>query len=262
MILGLSLQKKWKGLRDTFVREMKKHKNAPSGSGASKSNYVYFQRLMFLERSVRIKPNERNVTETPEINDNELNSTEDGREDILRAPSQNIKRKKMSAADTEFLNIIKHNIGSRNQQHSKVPCIMESDDDKLFCLSLHKELLKVSEVNRMEVKILQKAQQSSNRTTYSDDTYSLNNNPSTSINSVLPSIPSQYQTQMSRSKQYVFQEYDPTTPSIIPPQSRISTSTPIIISQEVLYSPSPTSRDSQNSEYLECKCKICMCSIG
>lgn len=81
---------------------MKKQKNAPSGSGASKTNYVYFQRLMFLERSVRIKPNERNVIETPEIMDNEFFSV-DGREDILRVPSQKMK---MSAADTEFLNII------------------------------------------------------------------------------------------------------------------------------------------------------------
>lgn len=85
---------------------MKKQKNAPSGSGASKTNYVYFQRLMFLERSVRIKPNERNVIETPEIMDNELNFSVDGREDILRVPSQKTKKMKMSAADTEFLNII------------------------------------------------------------------------------------------------------------------------------------------------------------
>lgn len=192
---------------------MKKQKNAPSGSGASKTNYVYFQRLMFLERSVRIKPNERNVIETPEIMDNELNFSVDGREDILRVPSQKTKKMKMSAADTEFLNIIKHNIGSRNQQNTQVPCIMESDDDKLFCLSLHKELLKVPDVNRMEVKIelmkvLQKAQQS----------YSLNNYPSTSNNSVLSadlfSNRPQYQTQMSRPTQHVFQEYDPETPSI------------------------------------------------
>lgn len=117
LISGNTLQKKWKGLRDTFVREMKKTKNAPSGSGASKIQYIYFQRLMFLERSVRNKKTESNIQDTSENSEtgNE-ESKADAREDIMRPPNQNIKRKKMIAADAEFLNIIKNNISTRNQQ--------------------------------------------------------------------------------------------------------------------------------------------------
>ncbi|CAH2011206.1 unnamed protein product [Acanthoscelides obtectus] len=80
-------------------------------------------------------------------------STADAREDIMRPPNQNIKRKKMTAADAEFLNIINKNISCRNQQQPLLSSVMEGDDDKLFCLSLHKELLKVPEANRIAVKL-------------------------------------------------------------------------------------------------------------
>lgn len=147
-VSGLTLQKKWKGLRDGFVREMKKKKNAPSGSGAaSKTSYIYFNRLMFLERSVNNKSTESNIS-----TDIEQNSSVDG-EDVMRPPptSGPSKKKKISAADAEFLSIIQKNVLSGNQSR---PCITEeNDDDKLFCLSLHKELLKVPESNRLETKI-------------------------------------------------------------------------------------------------------------
>ncbi|VVD04933.1 unnamed protein product [Leptidea sinapis] len=89
----------------------------------------------------------------------------------MRSPNQNIKRKKMTAADAEYLNIIKHNISTRNQQQPLVSSVTEGDDDKLFCLSLHIDLLKVPEANRIAVKIelmkvLQAAQQSSQSTVY------------------------------------------------------------------------------------------------
>lgn len=64
----------------------------------------------------------------------------------------------MNAADEEFLGIISKNLAPRNH-----PQTSESDDDKLFCLSLHKELIKVPEEKRLQAKIdlmnvLQKAQ--------------------------------------------------------------------------------------------------------
>ncbi|KAG5897655.1 hypothetical protein JTB14_024484 [Gonioctena quinquepunctata] len=67
-------------------------------------------------------------------------------EDVMRPPrSQAEKKKKLNAADEEFLSIIKTNLASGNQPQTSNQ--MESDDDKLFCLSLHKELLKVPEEN-------------------------------------------------------------------------------------------------------------------
>lgn len=257
MFSGNTLQKKWKGLRDTFVREMRKTKNAPSGSGASKIQYIYFQRLMFLERSVRNKKTESNIQDTSENSEtgNE-ESTADAREDIMRPPNQNIKRKKMTAADAEFLNIIKNNISSTNQQQPLVSSVTEGDDDKLFCLSLHKELLKVPEANRIAVKIelmkiLQAAQQPSQSTLYSNNSYSYFSNSSASSSTSIPVRP-RYHAQPPRPNEFSFQEYDPEIPSITALQGRNSISVPRS-SQAALYvnSPSTSSRDSQDSECLD-----------
>jgi len=50
-IIGVTLQKKWKSLRDNYVRESKKCKIVKSGSGASKkSTYIHFERLRFLQK--------------------------------------------------------------------------------------------------------------------------------------------------------------------------------------------------------------------
>ncbi|XP_048486662.1 uncharacterized protein LOC125490692 [Plutella xylostella] len=155
--LGMLLQKKWKGLRDGFVREMKRIKTTPSGSKASKNKYIYFERLMFLERSTRNKTTDSNIVSSPAAPE-EQDISGDG-EDVMRPPvSQPKKKKKMNAADEEFLAIISKNLAPRNQ-----PQTSESDDDKLFCLSLHKELIKVPEEMRLQAKIdlmnvLQKAQ--------------------------------------------------------------------------------------------------------
>lgn len=110
---------------------------------------------MFLEGSVSNKPTESNITIT-------TNSSEayDDIGGVGRPPPnqpKEFRKKKMSPADTAFLNVVKQQITSKSQT-------MEQDDDKLFCLSLHKELLKVPEQNRIGVKIemmacLQRAQQ-------------------------------------------------------------------------------------------------------
>ncbi|KAG5884921.1 hypothetical protein JTB14_034119 [Gonioctena quinquepunctata] len=65
--------------------------------------------------------------------------------------SQAKKKKKLNAADEEFISNIKTNLASGNQPQTSNQ--MESDDDKLFCLSLHKELLEVPEENRLQTKI-------------------------------------------------------------------------------------------------------------
>lgn len=203
---------------------------------------------MFLERSVRNKKTESNIQDTSENAEagNEESSVD---EDIMRPPNQNIKRKKMTAADAEFLNIIKNSASSRNQQQPLVSIVTEGDDDKLFCLSLHKELLKVPEANRIAVKIelmkiLQAAQQSSQSTVYSNNSYFSNSSASFST-----SVPVRYHAQPSRPNEFTYQEYDPETPSITPWQGRNSISLPRS-SQATLYVNSPSSRDSQDSECL------------
>jgi len=53
---GLELQKRWKGLRDGYVKEVKNMKQIKSGSGASaRSSYLYYGRLQFLQPTIKKK---------------------------------------------------------------------------------------------------------------------------------------------------------------------------------------------------------------
>ncbi|CAH1976148.1 unnamed protein product [Acanthoscelides obtectus] len=112
--IGNSLQQKWKGLRDGFVRELKRRKTTPSGSGApGKGKYIYFERLMFLERSTRNKTTDSNINTTPRAT--EQQDLSGNGEDVTRPPvRQAKKKKKLDAADEEFLTIIKKKFLSRN----------------------------------------------------------------------------------------------------------------------------------------------------
>lgn len=61
---GVTLQKKWKNIRDAYNKEFKKDKSIPSGSGACKgSKYMYFDRLSFLQKTVENKETTSNIHE-------------------------------------------------------------------------------------------------------------------------------------------------------------------------------------------------------
>ncbi|KAJ2941416.1 hypothetical protein O0L34_g3625 [Tuta absoluta] len=255
--LGISLQKKWKGLRDGFVREMKKKKTTPSGSGASgKTKYLYFERLMFLERSIHNKTTDSNINATPAATE-EQEFSGDG-EDVMRPPvSQAKKKKKLNAADEEFLAIIKTNLGSKHQPDTSNQT--EPDDDKLFCLSLHKELLKVPEENRLQTKIeLMKVLQAQQ---------TLSHKPSTARSAYLPSTQYHFQTGMTqRGQRDYFEEtgyntIDPSTSSFPPAtfssynrnyctMQRNTPSTTSAYNNPTTPSPAST-QDSQESELME-----------
>ncbi|CAG9822106.1 unnamed protein product [Phaedon cochleariae] len=84
--LGILLQKKWKGLRDGFVREIKRKKTTPSGSGASgKTKYIYFERLKFLERSIHNKTTDSNINTTSATAEEQDFSGDE--EDVVRCSS-------------------------------------------------------------------------------------------------------------------------------------------------------------------------------
>ncbi|XP_022829267.1 uncharacterized protein LOC111358380 [Spodoptera litura] len=87
-LLGSTLTRKWKSIRDNYIRESKRQKNLPSGSGSSKHvPYVYFAKLKFLESSVVNKDTENNF-ETPAVTNTDLNNAEN--EDLI-PPSTKIE---------------------------------------------------------------------------------------------------------------------------------------------------------------------------
>jgi len=153
--LGLTLQKKWKSLRDNYVREAKKCKMVKSGSGRSnKSTYLHSERLRFLQGSV-----ENNVTESSfstddenvkiTNNSNNVNDVDDNFKSPKEDCRKNKKKIKLHPADEHFANILEKSMAQRYVPEKKD----EDDEDKLFCLSLVKEIKKVPEDKRLKLKI-------------------------------------------------------------------------------------------------------------
>ncbi|KAL4708521.1 hypothetical protein ACJJTC_014129 [Scirpophaga incertulas] len=158
-----TLTRKWKSIRDNYIRESKRQKNLPSGSGSSKHvPYVYFAKLKFLESSVVNKDTENNF-ETPAVTNSDLNNAEN--EDLIPPPKEQTegtrKKQKINAVDKQIVDILEKSLHAR--QKLQTAQLTNEDDDKLFCLSLYTELKKVPENRRLSTKIellnvIQKAQ--------------------------------------------------------------------------------------------------------
>ena len=131
------LQKKWKSLRDCYSRELKKHKTLPSGSKARHATYIYFRRLNFLENSV----SEKETTSNLERNTDEaLSDDEDVTAQRGATGTSTKKKMKLNPVDKHFVDILEKSLLERRKEEEQ-----RNDDDKLFCLSLYKELKKVPE---------------------------------------------------------------------------------------------------------------------
>lgn len=147
------MQKKWKSVRDNFARELKKQKRIKTGTGASKQNmYVYFQRLTFLEKSLTNNSTTNNLQDDIQLEE-EL-QCEDLQQPAVPGPSQDVvfgnKKLKLNPVDKQFVDILNKTIARREKQEEE---IANQDEDKLFCLSLYKELRKVPEHARIRTKI-------------------------------------------------------------------------------------------------------------
>ncbi|XP_064110177.1 uncharacterized protein LOC135217981 [Macrobrachium nipponense] len=150
-IVGLHLQKKWKNLRDSFTKELKKQKSLPSGSGTRNSSYVFFRRLQFLENSVSSKETtsnpENKATEAEVLLDEDVNvAAERGRSETASAK----KRVKLNPVDKHFSDVPKKCLLTRQNGEDERE---DQDDEKLFCLLVNKELKKVPENIRLMTKI-------------------------------------------------------------------------------------------------------------
>lgn len=147
---------------------LKNLKKLKSGSSASTtSSFGYFQRLSFLKQVVQKKVTD-NSLDVVEISEN--------------VDSEHFPRKKfkLNPADEHFANILERSIDARNKNVTEKK--EEDDEDKLFCLSLVKEIKKVSENRRLKLKIemynLLERYQSAEAQSFEDINY-----PSTSYNS-------------------------------------------------------------------------------
>lgn len=142
----MNLQKKWRNIRDCFVKAHKT-KEAPSGSAAKKKcPYIFYDSLLFLKDTVSVNSTTSNVTLNSETNNG------DGIEEVQNIavhsdPSWAPKRNKKNTNDDvgkELIGILNKNLETKNA---------EVDEDRLFFLSLVKEFKKVPEHLRMTTKL-------------------------------------------------------------------------------------------------------------
>lgn len=131
------------------MREVKKMKTVKSGSGASKtSSYIHYNRLRFLQASIANKDTESsfdadNASPLSEVAEAEVSSA-------FKSPKPTTRKKqKISSADERFASILEQSLAQKNVSHPKE----DDDEDKLFCLSLVKEIKKIPECRRLHTKI-------------------------------------------------------------------------------------------------------------
>lgn len=124
-------------------------KTAKSGSRAAKaSSYIHYNRLRFLEASLANKDTENsfnaeNASASKEVVEVQICSAVKSPKPILR------KRRKITSADERLVSILEQSLAQKNVSHPKE----DDDEDKLFCLSLVKEMKKIPENKRLHTKI-------------------------------------------------------------------------------------------------------------
>lgn len=124
-----------------------------------KSSYLYYRRLQFLQPTINKNSTDSNFETTDVGSDENLESSTEtpiekdssrapNEECTFKSPLQQRKKIKLHPADEHFANIIEKSLNQRNTVEKK-----EDDEDKLFCLSLYKEIKKVPEAMRLKTKI-------------------------------------------------------------------------------------------------------------
>lgn len=132
----MNLQKKWRNIRDCFVKAHKA-KETKSGSAANKKcSYVFYDSLLFLKDTVSVNSTTSNITTNTEIN-NEDEMVES--EHAAAHPSNSTwvpKRNKKNKNDDigrELIGILNKNLETKN---------VDDDEDRLFFLYLVKDFKK------------------------------------------------------------------------------------------------------------------------
>lgn len=142
-VTGLDLQKKWRNIRDAFVKAHKA-KETKSGSAAKKKiPYVFYDNLLFLKDIVAVNSTDGNTTVNEDVNTSIQN--EDNVPSVSPLPP---KRSKKTNDDNQVgAQLV--GVLNKNLERKK----LEDDDDRLFFLSLVKDFKKIPEHLQMQAKL-------------------------------------------------------------------------------------------------------------
>ncbi|KAJ8893550.1 hypothetical protein PR048_006148 [Dryococelus australis] len=120
-VSGSTLQKRWKNLRGSFTRDLRRQKKTKSGSetGLRKSEYIFFNKLQFLRKVVAVRPNNEDaVVHDPNESAGEgKNENVSGSQRRLYESEIRKKKKKKKNANLEMIQV-------------------EENEDRMFLLSL------------------------------------------------------------------------------------------------------------------------------
>ncbi|CAK1589984.1 unnamed protein product [Parnassius mnemosyne] len=143
--LVLNLQKKWRNIRDCFVKAHKA-KQTKSGSAAKKKiPYIFYDKLLFLKDTISFKTTISNVTVVKEDvieaaeNDDTIPSNTSS-----CTPKRRKKNKNNNRVNKELIGVLNRNLERKN---------FEDDEDRLFFLSLVKEFKKIPDHMRIQTKL-------------------------------------------------------------------------------------------------------------
>ncbi|CAG5047181.1 unnamed protein product [Parnassius apollo] len=143
--LGLNLQKKWRNIRDCFVKAHRA-KETKHGSAVKKKNpYIFYDNLLFLKDTVYFKTTSSNVTI---VKEDVTKSTEN--DDTLSSNTSSCvqkrskKNKNKNRVGRELIGVLNRNLERKN---------FEDDEDRLFFLSLVKEFKKIPDHMRIQTKL-------------------------------------------------------------------------------------------------------------
>lgn len=143
----MNLQKKWRNIRDSFVKAHKAKENI-SGSGGAKKKcpYVFYDNLLFLKDTVSVNSTSSNITSNTEINNEDEiveHTTAHPSDSSWVVPKRN-KKNKNDDIGRELIGILNKNLETKN---------VGDDEDRLFFMSLVKDFKKIPEHLHMQTKL-------------------------------------------------------------------------------------------------------------
>ncbi|XP_046830030.1 uncharacterized protein LOC124429164 [Vespa crabro] len=149
--IALRFQRKWKSLRDCYSRELLKIKKEKSGSGtpANRKQYMYYNKLSFLQTVVKpmsgVIENVENMTMLVKKEPERQGEVEASLKSRSRN-KRNISDMKQLEEDKLFVSVAEKLMRGKSQE------TMEKDEDTLFVLSLVPELKKIPDDIKLDVK--------------------------------------------------------------------------------------------------------------
>lgn len=145
IVTVVKLQKRWKGIRDTYVKD--RNKKSKSGSGASASKeYLYSPLLSFLNTTTQTRPSK---TPPPVISDdeNDQNTINIGDDDTTNFTK---RKKKSNEAEDKMITKLMQRMDERMNRDRRSG---ESAPEYNFALSLIEDLKSIHPDYKMDAKL-------------------------------------------------------------------------------------------------------------